>query len=201
VQNVAEQTTNITYVIDDGTGTVDVKQWVDAEATSVGGAAQQLNGRYVRVLGQLKSFGNKKHVGSHKIHGITDFNEVAYHLLDATLIHLQLTRGPPPDPSGDVATSAYGTHGRRGSDVAMGGTARAAQGPANQMLADASPDAKLIYNVIRTMSDSAEGIHYNVIMNKTRLPMPTVSAIVEQLLGLGAVYTTLDEFHVAAMDF
>jgi len=83
----------------------------------------------------------------------------------------------------------------------MGGTARAAQGSANQLIADASPDAKLIFNAIKTMSDSAEGIHYNVIMNKTRLPMPIVSAAVEQLLGLGAVYTTLDEFHVAAMDF
>lgn len=201
MRSVAEQTTNITYVIDDGTGTVDVKQWVDAEAAAESGAAQQMNGQYVRILGQLKSFGNKKHVGSHKIHAVTDFNEVAYHLLEATLVHLQLTRGPPPDHTGGAATSAYGQQARSGGDVVMGGTGGDVGGPSHNLPSEASRDARLVFNAIKAASDSAEGIHYSVIKNKSQLSMDVVNSAVEELLGLGAVYTTMDEFHVAAMEF
>jgi replication factor A2 len=186
-------------VIDDGTGILDVKQWVDMDATS-DGSTQQFNGQYVRVLGQLKSFNNKKHVGSHKIQPVTDFNEVQYHLLEAAAIHLHLTRGPPeqyaPTGDGGAATSAYGQN--RGGDVVMGGTG----GDAGRgLLHDASQNARIVYNTVKNSSDSIEGMHFNNIRMKTLLPIDAVSKAVEELLALGVVYSTLDEYHVAALDF
>jgi replication factor A2 len=182
-------------VIDDGTGILDVKQWVDTDIAP-DGSAQQLNGQYVRVLGQLKSFSNKKHVGSHKIHAITDFNEVQYHLLEATAIHLHLTRGPPQQyaPTADgsaVATSAYG-HNR--GDIVMGGTGDDAG-------RNLSPNARIVYSTIKNNSDSSEGLHLNVIRVKSQLSIDAVSKAVEELLSAGCVYTTLDEYHVATLDF
>ncbi|KAA8908342.1 replication factor A2 [Sphaerosporella brunnea] len=198
VRSVAEQTTNNTYVIDDGTGTLDVKQWVDTDAVG-DGSAQQLNGQYVRVLGQLKSFSNKKHVGSHKIQLVTDFNEVQYHLLEATATHLHLTRGPPEQfaPAGDgsaVATSAYGQN-RGTGDVVMGGTA-----DAGGRLSNVSQNARIVYSTIKKDAESSEGMHVNNIRIKSHLPRDVVAKAVEELLAAGIVYTTLDEYHVAVLD-
>ncbi|KAF8252115.1 replication protein A, subunit RPA32 [Wilcoxina mikolae CBS 423.85] len=206
VRSVAEQSTNITYVLDDGTGVLDVKQWVDADSSNEDGAAQQLNGQYVRVLGQLKSFSNKKHVGSHMIRLITDFNEVQYHLLEATAVHLHFTVGVPEQSphisdSGATRPSVY-THVRSG-DMTMDVAQSCYSGlGAGQSLPDTlSHNAKVVFGAIKASSDSNEGIHYNVIRVKSQLSEDEVNNAVDELLAHGAAYTTLDEWHVAAMDF
>lgn len=51
---------------------------------------------YVRVIGQLKSFNNKRSINAQVMKKITDFNEIQYHLLEAIYVHLYHTRGPPP---------------------------------------------------------------------------------------------------------
>jgi len=204
IRSVAEQTTNITYVIDDGTGTLEVKQWVDAENIPEGDTRQELNG-HVRVLGQLKSFSNKKHVGSHKIRPVEDYNEVQYHLLEAAAVHLHLTRGPPEQfaPAGDggatTMTTGYGRQTRAGGgDTVMGGMG----GSAGARLPEGvSQVARTVYDAIKAHSDSNEGVHVNVVRNKTNLSEEVVSRAVDELLTNGGAYTTVDEYHVAAMDF
>jgi replication factor A2 len=114
VRSISPQTTNITYKIDDGTGVIEVKQWLDADKQQnqdgEGESASPVfkEEDYVRVWGRLKSFSNKRHVGAHVIKPVRDFNEVNYHLLEATYVHLFFTRGGPPQQQG-------------GGDAVMGG--------------------------------------------------------------------------------
>jgi replication factor A2 len=53
-------------------------------------------GVYVRVIGSLKSFNNKRSVNAQVLRKVEDFNEIQYHLLEAVYVHLYHTRGPPP---------------------------------------------------------------------------------------------------------
>jgi len=62
-------------------------------------------------------------------------------------------------------------------------------------------NARVAYETIKAASDSNEGIHYNVIKVKSQLSEEAVTKAVDELLAHGAAYTTLDEWHVAAMDF
>jgi replication factor A2 len=188
-------------VIDDGTGTLDVKQWVDTDVAP-DGSAQELNGKHVRVLGQLKSFSNKKHVGSHKIYAVTDFNEVQFHLLEATAIHLHLIRGPPeqfaPTAGDSKAVVAYGHNKDKGAvDVVMGGTGDDA---GRSLPSQASQNARLIYSLLKNNSPSAEGMNVNTIRMRTQLSSDDISRAMYELTDLAAVYTTIDDSTFAPLD-
>jgi len=82
----------------------------------------------------------------------------------------------------------------------MGGTGGHAAGVAGGLLAEASREARLVYSTIKAVSDSSEGVHYNVIRNKSQLSVDVISKAVAELMGLGAAYTTVDEYHVVAID-
>src|SRR5690242_10964131 len=90
VRNISQQTTNITYRLDDGTGVVEVKVWIDPEADT-SHKAPIVENSYVRAWGRLKAFNQKRHLGAHFIRPIQNMNEVNYHLLEATLVHLYFT--------------------------------------------------------------------------------------------------------------
>src|SRR3954470_17340678 len=131
IRNVSTQTTNITYKIDDGTGTVEVKQWIDIDtSTSDSGGAEDMNkaklveNAYCRVWGRLKAFNNKRHVGAHVIRPVTDYNEINYHLLEATVVHLFFTRGPPSAATnGQSGAAATNSGAAAGQEIAMNGRA------------------------------------------------------------------------------
>ncbi len=92
VRAVNPQPTNITYRLDDGTALIEVKKWVDPDKTGDSDPKYELD-QYVRAWGRLKSFNGRRHVGTHCMRAIEDHNEVAYHLAEATYVHLALSRG------------------------------------------------------------------------------------------------------------
>lgn len=81
---------NIT--IEDGTGSVEVRKWVDEKVTTAAQETekyQALENKYVYVTGSLKEFNLKKNVQNAVFREITDHNEVLYHLLYAITNHLE----------------------------------------------------------------------------------------------------------------
>jgi len=185
-------------VIDDGTGTLEVKQWVDADNSTENGSFQGLNGQYVRVLGQLKTFSNKKHVGSHKIRLVADYNEVQYHLLEAAAIHLHLTRGPPEQfaPASDGGATWHDGQARAGGgDTVMGGMG----GGPGAGLEGLSRAARTIYEAIKANSDPDVGVHINTIRNKAGLSEEAFKTALEELSDGGQAFTTVDNCHFAVL--
>lgn len=95
VRKVCWLATNVSYEIDDGSGVIAVKRWIDPEKEDVVDKTKIVEGEYVRVLGRLKLFGEERHVGAHVIRVVLDSDEINYHFLEAEAVSLFFTRGPP----------------------------------------------------------------------------------------------------------
>ncbi|KAI1142362.1 replication protein A, subunit RPA32 [Hypoxylon sp. FL0543] len=199
VRQISPQTTNITYRLDDGTGVVEVKQWLDSDkqeaADGAGPRAAFQEEQYVRVWGRLKSFGNKRHVGAHVIKPVADFNEVNYHLLEATYVHLFFTRG------GVLAGAGGG-----GVGAGAGGDGNAAEDDSMfvenndaAFLRGASPKARKMYQYLN-QSKSNEGTNIQIIARETGMTIQDVMAAAEELLNNGKIYTTIDDETFALLE-
>ena len=75
---------------------MEIKQWIDEDDTEA--TAQQreafVEGAFVKVVGQVRSFGGKSTITAYNVKAVTDHNEVTTHFLDAVYVHLFNTRGP-----------------------------------------------------------------------------------------------------------
>ena len=189
IRNISTQTTNITYKLDDGTGTMEVKQWVDSDAAMnseahENGASKLAENMYARVWGKLKAFNNKKHLGAHAIRPITDYNEISYHLLEATAVHLYFTRGPPGGAKGPAQNGQQQTGGAYGDAGTMNG---------GGLPGGTSATARKVYEVIRTSPQSNEGLHMSDIAQRLSIQSGDVLAAGDELLQMGVIYTTVDD--------
>jgi replication factor A2 len=195
VRNISAQTTNITYRLDDGTGTIDVKVWVDAEPhqnPSEAARPKPVELGYARAWGKLKVLNNKRHVGANIIRPITDYNEISYHLLESTYVHLYNSRGPPESLS--KGNDASGSRQQGGQS--NGGD----QSVANVNLSGMSANARAVYMAIRKTPQTNEGLHATDIAVRTGLELNEVLKAGDELQGLGSIYTTVDDTTWALLD-
>ncbi|KAF2189496.1 replication protein A, subunit RPA32 [Zopfia rhizophila CBS 207.26] len=188
IRNISTQVTNITYKVDDGTGSIEVKLWVDTDAAEQPNSNKPklVENAYCRVWGKLKSYNNKKHVGAHIIRPVEDYNEISYHLLEATAVHLYFTRGPPGGATGGGAVNGgYGqqtqTGGYDGGSVAL------------PSLQGVSPMAKKVYELMRTSPQTNEGLHQQEIAARLGVDTSEVARAGDDLLSAGVIYTTVDD--------
>lgn len=188
IRSISTQTTNITYKVDDGTGIVEVKQWIDTDAQNdpmdMDSKSKLAEDVYCRVWGRVKAFNNKRHVGAHVIRPISDYNEINYHLLEATAVHLHFTQGPPAgQTNGAAAKGANGLGGQQQGGV-NGGT--------NDGLPHMSVSARKVYQALKA-TDSNEGLHLHMLASTTQMPTNEVYKGAEELLGNGIIFTTVDD--------
>lgn len=196
VRSINPQPTNITFKIDDGTGQIEVKKWIDVDKQDDSNAEYELDS-HVRVWGRLKSFSNKRHVGAHVIRPVTDFNEVNYHLLEATYVHLFFTKGP----LGQQGGGANGAN--RDSMFVDGGNDDngAAAGLASSKVSGCGPLARKMFTFISGAPGGNEGIHLNVISSSTGMSVREVLGASDELLGQGLIYTTVDDETWAILEY
>jgi replication factor A2 len=142
------------------------------------------------VTGQLKSFHNKRHVGAHHIRPVSDHNEVIYHLLEATSIHLFNIRGPQTgtrQPNHSISNDPM--------DGIIPGSA-SHNFEVNVQLDHLNPLQRQIMNFVHSAPSTNEGVHVQTIAQGIRAPSATVLQCVEQLTIDGLLYTTIDDDHV-----
>src|ERR1700712_2265568 len=60
VISTSQKTTNILYKIDDGTGIVEVMQWISSDIDPSTAKPVAAESEYIRVWGRLKAFNNKR---------------------------------------------------------------------------------------------------------------------------------------------
>lgn len=210
IRKINPQATNITYTLDDGTATIDVKKWVDAERADDADAVQFAEDQYVRVWGRLKSFNGKKHVGAHFIRAIEDYNEVNYHMVEAAYVHLYITKGPPVPGqqsaeggqqnkhAGGNGESMFVDDGYGGGGGGGGGDGGETQ---QQKLARASPLAKKVFAYINNTPGGNEGVSVHMIATGTGLSTREAFAAADELNQLGLVYTTVDDETYAILEY
>ncbi|EXJ78468.1 replication factor A2 [Capronia coronata CBS 617.96] len=189
IRSISTQPTNITYKVDDGTGIVEVKQWIDSDANPdkmdlESSKPRLVEDGYCRVWGKLKAFNNKRHVGAHIIRPITDYNEINYHLLEATAVHLFFTRGPPT-----AQANGQKTGDTNGAAVSRQEFTSATDGA----LSNVSPLARRVFNTLKNSAQSNEGLHVQMVASQMGMPVSEVYKGAEELLSLGIIFTTVDD--------
>ncbi|KAH8879653.1 replication protein A, subunit RPA32 [Thozetella sp. PMI_491] len=193
VRAVNKQATNITFKLDDGTAEIDVKKWIDPEKADEADPGFALDS-YIRVWGRLKSFNGKRHVGAHFLRAIEDFNEVNYHLVESTYVHLYFTKGLP---------APAGANGAKGGDEdsmfvdGYGGGGGGADAKVN----NCSRTAKAMFNFLLNTPGGNEGVNLNLIANGAKMQVRDVMAAADELLGQGLIYTTIDDETWAVLDY
>ncbi|KAK3712804.1 Replication factor A protein 2 [Vermiconidia calcicola] len=198
VRNISTQTTNVTYKLDDGTGIIEVKQWIDAE--TFGDESDPSNQKpkpteqsYARVWGRLKAFNNKRHVGAQIIRPIQDFNEIQYHLLEATAVHLFFSRGPP-----ESLQAKGGANGATNGGYQQQQQPQQNTGPT--IPAGLSQAARKVLNCIKDTPQTNEGLHFQDIATRTGQEVNEILKAGDELQGHGLVYTTVDDHTWALLD-
>jgi replication factor A2 len=85
VRSHEDASTNATFSIEDGTGLVDVKQWVDAnDCPAIIEMRQECmqENVYVKVIGSLKDYDGKKTLVAHTVRRLSTSNELTHHMLE-----------------------------------------------------------------------------------------------------------------------
>ena len=205
IRNISKQTTNTTFKMDDGTGTIEAKDWNDMDNPShdelgnpIPGAKAPLEvGEWAKVVGSIKFSNNRRHVSISIIRALKDKNEINYHLLEATYVHLYFTRGPPEqlNPGGGADANAYGQqqqgYGQQGAGAdGMDGGAMQGLGAA----------ARKVLHCMRTSPQTNEGLHVQVIASNTGLPVPEVIRAGDDLMSRSLIFTTVDDHTWAVLE-
>ena len=181
VRNVSEQTTNVTYKLDDGTGTIEVKVWNQEgkdEFSESKSSKQKLEaGMWARATGEVKTMG-RKHLLGHNIKRVTDMNEISYHLLDATYVHLYFTKGP-------IDAKAKTEDGDQ-MDYAQ-------QNGGGNNLVGVGPLAKKVFQCLQQTEFGQEGLHMQHIASLTNMSMADVGKAGDELIQRSLIYTTIDD--------
>ncbi|KAH7080360.1 replication protein-like protein A 32 kDa subunit [Paraphoma chrysanthemicola] len=185
IRNISTQTTNTTYRLDDGTGSIEVKQWVDADTVDQTNPtkAKLIEGAYCRAWGKLKSFNDRRSISAQVIRPVEDMNEVSYHLLEATSVHLFFTRGPPGGANAGAGAAAVNGAGQQAGGATFGG----------YDLAGYNQVAKRVFQHLREAPQTNEGLHQMEIAAKLGIDTADVARAGDDLLAGGLIYTTVDD--------
>lgn len=198
IRSVNPQPTNITLKMDDGTGQIEVKKWIDVDkAADEADPGYELDS-HLRIWGRLKSFSNKRHVGAHVIRPVSDPNEVNYHMLEATYVHLYFTKGPLGGAGGNNGdeNSMYVDGGSGYNDQSATNAAQA-----NSKLAGCSAQAKKMFTYLNDTPNGNEGVHLNLISSSTGMSVRDILTGADELLALGLIYTTVDDETWAILEY
>ncbi|KNZ58292.1 uncharacterized protein VP01_195g8 [Puccinia sorghi] len=182
VSNVFRNPTNILLQVEDGTGGIEVRKWIDSsDGESEGFEAEtgiQIRD-WVRVIGAPKLFNNKKNISGLRLEKIVDYNEINYRLLDAVRVTLAFERGP--SGSGDRMnldqSSNHATHGKIAQPRNPNRTAK--------------QDKIMEFFVKRKPTE--EGINVHEIARECNLDVQDVIEETALLIQEGELYTTVDD--------
>jgi replication factor A2 len=206
VRNISAQSTKITFKIEDGTGEIEVQQFINMDdnmdidgsnptAVPLGKSQVQLNG-YARFFGRVVTTGNRRNVFSNFARPVTTVNEVHHHFLEATAIHLYFTRGPPQKPGQNPSRVEAGSSG-----AGMGVTDDYGAAAKGRPLPPMSPGARKVYNLLKSEPQSNEGLHVQYIAAKLGVPVTEVVKAGDELLTESVIFITVDENTWAIMEY
>ncbi|KAL6525489.1 hypothetical protein OROHE_015796 [Orobanche hederae] len=193
----SERITDVSFVIDDGTGRISCNRWVNDphDAREVEGL---MDGIYVRIHGHLKSSKGKKQVFVYAIRPVHDYNEIANHFLECIHAHccntksqfqnfhdkMQNSGAAAPPPSASLGVSTPSGHQLVSS---------------SQMSQEYNLDGlggidKMVLDYLR-LHAGEKGVHQKEVAQKLKISEEKIQEVMESLGLEGLVYSSIDEFH------
>jgi replication factor A2 len=86
IRSFAVSSTSCIFQVEDGTGLIDVKQWLDSttDCTVIQELRQSVQKEhvYVSIIGQIKEYDGKKTIVADAMREVVDANELTYHMLE-----------------------------------------------------------------------------------------------------------------------
>lgn len=214
VFNKEEKATDVSFLLDDGTGRVEVKRWIDGQDTHESMEMVTIqNGAYVRVHGHLRSFQGKRNVVAFSVRSVTDFNEITFHFLECIYVHLYHVKstgtqvapglanasafGGSKPMQGPTNTSNYGAPASTGAGLA---------GNYNQYMpsntvADGGSMNECQKRVHAVFEEPANlkieaGLHVDEVARRVvGFSKKQVRDAIEFLVNEGLIYSTIDDDH------
>ncbi|KAJ7774914.1 hypothetical protein B0H16DRAFT_79469 [Mycena metata] len=190
-------TTNRNFGLDDGTGTINAKMWMDTtteQLTEVWrGIPPKTRGDlpvvYVRVTGNIKTHNNQKHIHASNIRLVTDYNEVYFHLLETISVNVILHKGLPR--AGQESQQQH-------TGAAQGQNAYAIQSRPAVSQKYFSPMADAVVQFLSTAPPNDEGFHVGEVAKALNLSANAMelSDTVDKLIDDGHIFTTIDDSHI-----
>lgn len=183
VHKKADATSNLQLLVEDGTGSMDCHLYIDEDdQTDVKNKVQE--GTYVKVIGTLRSFNEKRSVKANRVIPIEKFDEVTHHLLSAMHHKLSLNQassfgGMSGAPQLGVAATST-TYGAPGMNAGVGSTGGSIQSRVLDLI---------------SMSNEDAGVSVRHICDQLSLPESEVRAAIDNLCSDGRAYSTIDDDH------
>ncbi|CCF52789.1 hypothetical protein NDA11_004231 [Ustilago hordei] len=196
VRNISKNATNVAYSVEDGTGQIEVRQWLESSGDDNQKASDIRQNVYVRVLGTVKSFQNRRSISAGHMRVVVDYNEVLFHRLEAVHSHLQLTRGVKPSQANGGNNQGLYRGQEQTSDI------NAYSGSNNQSVLDQykslDPLPRQIMGIVTSEAENhTDGVHVALIARMLKgVDVSEVKTAVEELSSEGYLYTAADDDHV-----
>jgi len=191
VAGIERAATKTVYQVEDSSGRVEIVQWVD-EGTA---GTEHNEGEDVKVVGSVRTQGEKKHVMAFKISPVTSSAEKDAHLLQVVYSKLKMRQLQNVINGGVGGTSTTGL-----SNSMMGGGlgVQPAQA-AGQSFGHKHYD--LVYGIIKGSMEE-QGVnrdHINVQV-KSKMSKQEMDNSLDFLSSEGHIYSTIDEDHFKTTD-
>jgi replication factor A2 len=207
IVSVEDTSTCINIVLEDGSGRLTVKNWIDsaegeADVHAAQARATWVEGAYVHVIGNLRSFNETKHVVAFNIRRVDDFNQVTHHFLEAVYCHLkaqQAAAAPAPQfGAGAAASVQFG-------GAAAGGFNGDAQADFSQNNTAETTLQNMVVDCIKAMQNEfPDGVDVKKVQESLVQKGQNAAAITKAIAFLqdeGQLYSTTDDDHVKTTEW
>ncbi|KAJ6925074.1 replication protein A 32 kDa subunit A-like [Populus alba x Populus x berolinensis] len=194
VFNKAEKSTDVSFVIDDGTGRIGCRRWVTENFDKLEMEAVQ-DEMYVRVIGHLRVFQDVKQLVAFSVRPVTNFDEITFHFIDCIHSHLQNSK-----LQGAASTQPHMVESSMNTPVRNGQTFTSNL-MSKQFDVDGLKDCdQLVLDRLQQSSSIGQekGMHMDELCQQLKLPMEKIKESIRSLEDEGLIYSTIDEFHYKA---
>ncbi|BBN12706.1 replication factor A2 [Marchantia polymorpha subsp. ruderalis] len=209
VFNKEEKVTDVSFILDDFTGRIEVKKWIDGQDSEELVELRNIrNGIYVRIYGHLRSFQGKRNVVAFSVRPIKEFDEVTFHFVEAIYVHAfnMKTQGGLAG-SRTPASTAVPYSGHPASSMTPNPSVNMRTNLANQYMAPASVPVgsnsvdecqRRVHALFDEPANLAieQGLHVDDVARKmVGYSKQQVKDAIEFLVNEGFIYSTIDDDH------
>jgi len=207
ILNVNKNAAFYAFTLDDGTGQLDVRVWIDQEDPT-NPQTQKLQaldqGLYVRAVGSIRAYQDRKNMVAFRLLPVLDFNEITFHFLECIYTAMAAQRAQVPAHGAWQEPARPGQFIPAGPSAPPASSAAAVNPYARQSAGTESGMNPLQQEIIRfvrttTTPDDPSGVSLADIMRHAGA-QGTVDMIRRELQRLqddGHIFTTVDDEHFA----
>ncbi|KAJ8448761.1 hypothetical protein Cgig2_011382 [Carnegiea gigantea] len=214
-----EKVTDVSFTLDDGTGRIGCKRWVN-EAFDRRQMEAIGNGMYVSLVGHLRTFKNDTEIVAFNVRPVSNFDEVTLHYVECIYQHMQNKKSQVcisifafgtcfltlnvhfcPSPRGDSLSQSQMAESSQSTPVKSESNGFRSSPPnqfSMQMSVDGLKDIdQRVLDYLQQPASLAQekGVHRDEIARHLKLSVDKIMQSITCLEDEGLIYSTIDEFH------